>query len=264
MDELDASRMAIVFFAADKKDLEKKIVLKSFMASVSKEVINNPKSKVRRIALIVPDEVNYDFVMNNIKECVAKGDLNDKADNKARKTDLPAEYKRQISTKAVDTKKSCDICCYTFDNNKFVTLKCKCKDNICIDCYAKLDTPKCPFCGQIFGKMIGNQPLNGSMKFSIVSLMIPGFNDCDSAIQITYDIPPGIQGKEHPNPGVAYYGANRIAYLPNNKEGQRALQLLKKAFDQRLIFTIGRSVTTGLDNCVTWNDIHHKTQINGQ
>lgn len=68
---------------------------------------------------------------------------------------------------------------------------------------------------------------------------------------------------EHPNPGVRYSGTSRTAYLPDCKEGQKVLKLLKKAFDRRLIFTIGRSVTTGLNNVITWNDIHHKTNIDG-
>jgi len=35
--------------------------------------------------------------------------------------------------------------------------------------------------------------------------------------------------------------------------------MLRVAWDRRLIFTIGRSVTSGSDNVVTWNEIHHKT-----
>jgi deltex len=30
-----------------------------------------------------------------------------------------------------------------------------------------------------------------------------------------------------------------------------------------LIFTVGKSVTTGLDNQVVWNGIHHKTNTSG-
>lgn len=41
------------------------------------------------------------------------------------------------------------------------------------------------------------------------------------------------------------------------------LKLLMRAFDQKLIFTVGTSRTTGTDDCVTWNDIHHKTNIDG-
>ena len=54
-----------------------------------------------------------------------------------------------------------------------------------------------------------------------------------------------------------------MAYLPDNPHGRHVLSLLRKAFDARLTFTIGMSRTTGRDNCVTWNDIHHKTSRDG-
>lgn len=69
--------------------------------------------------------------------------------------------------------------------------------------------------------------------------------------------------EEHPNPGKPYKGTQRRAYLPNNIEGNKVLKLLEKAFRARLIFTIGRSVTSGTEDVVTWNDIHHKTNISG-
>ena len=37
------------------------------------------------------------------------------------------------------------------------------------------------------------------------------------------------------------------------------IQLLQKAWDAKLIFTIGTSLTSGQHNVVVWNDIHHKT-----
>ena len=64
--------------------------------------------------------------------------------------------------------------------------------------------------------------------------------------------------------GQPYHGTRRSAYLPNTPEGQKVLQLLKKAFDARLIFTVGTSHTTGTNNAVVWNDIHHKTSIHGE
>lgn len=67
----------------------------------------------------------------------------------------------------------------------------------------------------------------------------------------------------HPNPGKRYYGVSRTAYLPNNKEGREVLALLRKAFQQKLIFTVGVSRTTGMEDQVTWNDIHHKTAVQG-
>ena len=40
------------------------------------------------------------------------------------------------------------------------------------------------------------------------------------------------------------------------------LELLKVAWDRRLTFTIGTSVTTGAVDTVVWNEIHHKTESN--
>lgn len=68
---------------------------------------------------------------------------------------------------------------------------------------------------------------------------------------------------EHPNPGVRYSGATRTCYLPDNKRGRKVAQLFRKAFDNRLIFTVGRSVTSGADYIVTWNGIPHKTNTHG-
>ncbi|XP_048477254.1 probable E3 ubiquitin-protein ligase DTX3 [Rhincodon typus] len=119
--------------------------------------------------------------------------------------------------------------------------------------------PVCPVCGFIYGVVTGDQPLGGSMSSAKQQgLQLPGYEGSGS-IQITYTIPSGIQGPEHPNPGQAYRGTTRVAYLPDCSEGRKVYQLLKKAFDQRLIFTVGTSRTTGQSNVVTWNDIHHKT-----
>jgi len=68
----------------------------------------------------------------------------------------------------------------------------------------------------------------------------------------------------HPNPGQPYSGTRRSAYLPNNAEGNEICQLLRRAFDAGLVFTVGRSNTTGRDNVVIWNDIHHKTRPVGE
>jgi deltex-like protein len=82
-------------------------------------------------------------------------------------------------------------------------------------------------------------------------------------IEITYSFPSGQQGPLNPYPGRPFAGTTRKAYLPNTKEGKEILSLLQKAFDDQHIFTIGRSSTTGQDNVITWNDIHHKTSISG-
>ena len=41
------------------------------------------------------------------------------------------------------------------------------------------------------------------------------------------------------------------------------LQLLHRTFNARLVFTVVTSITTGLSNSITWNDIHQKKSIGG-
>ena len=108
----------------------------------------------------------------------------------------------------------------------------------------------------------GSQP-NGTMTHSILAQSLPGFDVNAKTIQITYSFPNGIQTSKHPCPGQPYHGITRIAYLPDTHEGRRVLDLLYKAFKYKLTFTIGQSRTLGIDNVITWNDIHHKTSING-
>ena len=91
---------------------------------------------------------------------------------------------------------------------------------------------------------------------------LPGYEGYACYV-ITYDIPSGRQGNRHPNPGHKFSGTRRQAYLPATKEGAVVLKMLEKAFEKKLIFTVGRSNTTGKEDCVTWNDIHHKTSVSG-
>uniref|UniRef100_A0A8C8X8E4 E3 ubiquitin-protein ligase n=1 Tax=Panthera leo TaxID=9689 RepID=A0A8C8X8E4_PANLE len=72
-----------------------------------------------------------------------------------------------------------------------------------------------------------------------------------------------VQKEKHPNPGKAYSGIQRTAYLPNNEEGIEVLRLLCRAFNQKLIFTVGESRVLGISDVITWNDIHHKTSRSG-
>ncbi|XP_076612858.1 E3 ubiquitin-protein ligase DTX3L [Chaetodon auriga] len=155
---------------------------------------------------------------------------------------------------------NCPICMDRFTNKK----QLKCKHEFCEECLEnakKSMGPICPVCKHVFGMVEGDQP-EGHMSWRSVFSHLPGFPDCGTII-ITYDIPSGKQRKQHPNPGTPYCGVNRTAYLPDNKEGRDVLRLLKRAFDQRLIFTVGTSRTTGMENQVTWNDIHHKTSVAG-
>ncbi len=113
----------------------------------------------------------------------------------------------------------------------------------------------------VYGPLKGNQP-KGNMYASDQTLSLPGYGSCGTIV-ISYRFASGTQGLGHPNPGKPYTGTGRTAYLPDNQERRKVLKLLRKAFEQKLTFTIGRSTTTGRDDCVTWNDIHHKTSMCG-
>ncbi|XP_038071235.1 uncharacterized protein LOC119740106 [Patiria miniata] len=143
-----------------------------------------------------------------------------------------------------------------------VALRCNhrfCKT--CIDQALKNDY-KCPVCQTVCSQPKGNQP-KGTMKHNTDRyLHLPGYEQ-DGVITIAYHIPSGTQWADHPNPGKLFTGTSRTAYLPDNQEGREVLVLLRKAFGAGLVFTVGRSITSGLGDTVIWNDIHHKTSMSG-
>ena len=154
----------------------------------------------------------------------------------------------------------CPICRYPFTN---ATSLPRCGHRFCKSCIDKAFTyqKKCPICQQVYGIAKGSQP-SGTMSVQRSSQNLPGYEGYGCHV-ITYSIPSGRQDSRHPRPGQAFSGTTRCAYLPANREGDVVLRMLRKAFDNNLIFTVGRSYTTGCDNVVTWNDIHHKTSITG-
>uniref|UniRef100_A0A672Z6K4 E3 ubiquitin-protein ligase n=1 Tax=Sphaeramia orbicularis TaxID=375764 RepID=A0A672Z6K4_9TELE len=120
---------------------------------------------------------------------------------------------------------------------------------------------QCPTCKTIYGVKTGNQPA-GKMEYHVIPHSLPGHPDCKT-IRIIYNIPPGIQGPEHPNPGKPYTarGFPRHCYLPDSEKGRKVLRLLLVAWDRRLIFSVGTSSTTGESDTVIWNEVHHKTEF---
>eukprot|EP01097_Dermamoeba_algensis_P005654 TRINITY_DN3588_c0_g1_i1.p1 TRINITY_DN3588_c0_g1~~TRINITY_DN3588_c0_g1_i1.p1 ORF type:complete len:320 (-),score=54.28 TRINITY_DN3588_c0_g1_i1:82-1041(-) len=123
---------------------------------------------------------------------------------------------------------------------------------------------KCPLCSHIYGIQTGNQP-DGQMKvckLPVGSLPLEGYENVGT-IQISYEFPDGLQTNQHPFPGKSFKGTKRVAYLPDNTEGQEVLSLLEVAWKRKLLFTVGTSVTTGQTDVVIWNGIHHKTKPSG-
>ncbi|NXC96829.1 DTX3L ligase, partial [Certhia familiaris] len=175
------------------------------------------------------------------------------------KNNLSSEGQTQAKTEEKEDDE-CPICRDKIQNKETLE-KCKhafCK--ICID-RAMSYKPACPVCNTICGVLTGNQP-DGTMSTKTIGFSLPGYPNYNT-IQIDYAMCGGIQTSSHPNPGQRYGPVHRRAYLPDNEEGREILQLLRRAFNQKLIFTVGQSRTTGAQSVITWNDIHHKTAIEG-
>lgn len=163
----------------------------------------------------------------------------------------------------------CSICLTTLQESPSVTLM-KCRHSYhreCIESWFK-SRPTCPECLTVYGIITGSQP-PGEMHVNYITYgskrpnsRLEGYPHTD-IIQITYRLPSGIQAAEHPNPGRPYVGTVRIAYLPKNHDGEEVLELLKKAWNRRLLFRVGTSVTTGQSDVVIWAGIHHKTRTSG-
>ena len=121
---------------------------------------------------------------------------------------------------------------------------------------------KCPVCRAVIKKKLGPCP-NGYMYVQTKKNMhCAGYPGCGT-IEIKYELLAGLQGPQHQNPGTPYYGDYRNAYLPDNDAGRRVLELFKEAWKMKLTFTVGRSLSSGRNNVITWNDIHHKTSPRG-
>lgn len=159
----------------------------------------------------------------------------------------------------------CSICLCEFearDNGQIVKLG-KCEDhyfhNDCMEnCRAGGSYVKCPICGIIYGVITGDMP-PGTMSYKTYKpgeVQLSG-HERIGTIEINYHFRSGKRGR------VNYRGTSRTAYLPDNSEGQEVLRLLQTAFERKLTFTIGTSVTTGRTDCVIWNGIHHKTNVTG-
>ncbi|KAI6195022.1 hypothetical protein M3Y96_01186900 [Aphelenchoides besseyi] len=124
--------------------------------------------------------------------------------------------------------------------------------------------PKCPFCQTTMSTIHGPQPRDGRMVSEIcLRGHLGGYEDVRGFIKINYSFPNGTQTNKHLRPGVPYTGTHRECYLPNTDEGHMVLEMLQLAFDRGLIFTVGDSITSGQQNTVVWNGIHHKTSRHG-
>ena len=128
---------------------------------------------------------------------------------------------------------------------------------------------RCPVCSATYGVRIGTMP-PGTMNVTVdQNLRCEGYPQHPTII-VNYNISGGrlpngtnFSGKLYILYIYIYIGTGRTGYLPDNKEGREILELFKIAFDRKLTFIVGTSVTTGRTNTVVWSGIHHKTAIGG-
>lgn len=121
-------------------------------------------------------------------------------------------------------------------------------------------TPRCPQCLVTYSSVLGSQP-PGRMTITHCDTVLPGERTPTAVIE--YSFPCGIQGPRNPSPGQRYSGTHRLAYVPLSPAGKAVLLKLMRAWDGRVLFTVGTSITTGCTNTVVWNGVHHKTSMHG-
>ena len=116
---------------------------------------------------------------------------------------------------------------------------------------------KCAICQKIYGIIEGNMPPGIMSAYLDDKIHCSGYPNVGTIV-IKYSFKNGIL-----NNGKHYSETARTNYIPNTKNGRILLGLLKIAFDRKLTFTVGTSVTTGVQNSVVWNGIHHKSYLSG-
>jgi len=124
-------------------------------------------------------------------------------------------------------------------------------------------TPRCPVCRKwSSGTARGHSP-SGDLIITRTPVQCEGFGDTARSIALTYNLPSGVQKAYHINPGRRFGGTTRIAYLPENQNGELLLRRLEYAWTCGLTFDVGKSLTTGQEDVITWSSIHHKTSRSG-
>ena len=158
----------------------------------------------------------------------------------------------------------CNICFESKNNGLEVSKMTRCSHQFHTKCIREASEfeQRCPVCRACGPKMEGDCP-PGRMMWEVSDLLtgaLAGYEDC-KVIVITYTMFGGYQDYRHQNPGLGYTGAEWKAYLPDNPQGRRVLELFKVAWKMKRTFTIGGSLLANVYNRITWNDIHHKTRL---
>jgi len=116
---------------------------------------------------------------------------------------------------------------------------------------------KCAVCEVTYGVRSGPMP-DGVMNWrTLKGVQCAGHYGYDT-IEMTYYFPNGVKAD-----GTHYSGTSRAGYFPASAEGIKFFKLFVLAFERRLPFLVGTSLTTGATNTVCWAGIHHKSTLGG-
>jgi len=98
---------------------------------------------------------------------------------------------------------------------------------------------RCPTCQRDFGKIVGNQPRIGEMRWHHEDFVLPGHFGSAGTFVVEFFFPEGRD--DH---GVAHGKRKARGYLPCNVQGAVLLELFKVAFRRRVMFGLGHSFAT--------------------
>lgn len=155
---------------------------------------------------------------------------------------------------------TCVICLEPFENPEEVGVVqlSLCKNHFfhqaCAQLMLESNGGKCAICSQIYIRSTGHMP-TGVMSYNIYppgKIPLDG-HESTGTIIIEYSFRSGIQTNGMPSPGLRYTGTYRVAYLPDDDQGQDILRLFIECFRMKKTFVVGTSITTGQENTVVFS-----------
>lgn len=158
----------------------------------------------------------------------------------------------------VNTIPECAICLVTRDenneNSKWINMIC-CKNEIHNECYDSLLNSTCSICPYCHTSLPNhdNIPPFGTMIIRRDKRQVIFKNNPTKLLYIEYKM----------DESDKYSADHRGAFIPDTNEGNIIMDRLIHAFIIGCVFSIGRSITRGIDNVIVWNGIHHKTSLTG-
>ena len=162
---------------------------------------------------------------------------------------------------------TCSICLETLGWSAEPDLT-PCRPITCVDHYFHtaclsrwlVENPVCPLCRQPLRVTTGYQPQPEGCNWQqeAVPVALAGHEDCQ-ALRITLVFPAGVQEEDQPLPGTPFAAAAFITWLPSHSEGQRVAELLRTAWDRRLLVRIGVNPETHHMDRLIWNGWEVKT-----